>query len=335
MSCSAATRVDELAQVLGQLVGRDPRELVDPPQRQVHQPRAEHELEDDDPHADRDRDPGREDAQLGERDQHQAEDAVEQEQHSRRPDEEVRQGQHPRGDVADAVVGALVARRRGRVERRVADRPGTIEPLPVLGLELERVAVGLHRLLELARVEPVALAFGAAVNLQIGPEERHFLQVHPASRTLPIGRDGSFRVQLEQLFELPRLAAEQEDLAPVQPDPLAGLAGIDHHAALGHRLDQRGRCTTRTVHRRGLPPANSTRRSPPRGRRAREPGRPHLSKAFVPSGRLFGPCAEISGHAFRPHNPRNPIFRQGIRWVLIAKSPHPGRILGSSRGAHP
>ena len=245
---------DELAQVLGQLVGRDPRELVDPPQRQVHQPGAEHELEDDDPHADRDRDAGREDAQLGQRDQHQAEDAVEQEQHARRPDEEVRQGQHPGGDVADAVVGALVALRPGRVERRIGDGPGTIVPLPVLGLELERVAVGLHRLLELAGVEPVALAFGAAVDLQFGPEERDFLQVHPASRTLPIGRDGSFRVQLEQLFELPRLATEQEDLASVEPDPLAGLAGIDQHAALGHRLDQRGRCTTRTIHRRGLPP---------------------------------------------------------------------------------
>ncbi len=42
----------EIAEVIRELVDRDPRKLVDPPQRQVHEPRAQDELQDDDPHAD-------------------------------------------------------------------------------------------------------------------------------------------------------------------------------------------------------------------------------------------------------------------------------------------
>ena len=42
----------------------------------------------------------------------------------------------------------------------------------VVGLELEGLAIGLHRLFELAGVEPVPLALRAAVDLQIGTQKR-------------------------------------------------------------------------------------------------------------------------------------------------------------------
>ena len=143
--------VDELPEVLGQLVDREPRELVDPAQREVHQPGAEHELEDDDPRADGGRDGRCDQAELGHRDQHQAQDAVQQHEHSGRADEEVGQREHPRGQLADAVVGSLVAGRLRRVERRIAERAVVLEPIPFLGHELERIAIGLDGLVQLAR----------------------------------------------------------------------------------------------------------------------------------------------------------------------------------------
>ena len=57
-----------------------------------------------------------------------------------------------------------------------------------VGLELEDVAVLLHRLLELAGVEPVSLAFGTAVDDQVGPQERHFPQVLIAPRASALRR---------------------------------------------------------------------------------------------------------------------------------------------------
>src|SRR5262249_1745438 len=66
-----------------------------------------------------------------------------------------------------------------------------------------------------------------------------------------------------------------------------------------------------------------TRRSPQRGRRAREPGRPHLSKAFVLPSRLFSAPGPRSAFA------RSALTTGGIAFFdresvgfLIAKSPY-------------
>ena len=66
----------------------------------------------------------------------------------------------------------------------------------VVGLELEGVAIGLHRLLELAGVEPVPLAMRAAVDQQVGPQKR---RLRPGwSGTAGIARcDGSSRAVSE------------------------------------------------------------------------------------------------------------------------------------------
>ena len=108
----------------------------------------------------------------------------------------------------------------------------------VFGLELEVLAIVLDRLVQLAGVEPVTFAFGAAVDLQIGAQERHFGQTEPAARAIAARRNRLRRLGSKHPLQLFGLTAEEEDFAAVEPDALAGLADVNEDASLGHRLDE-------------------------------------------------------------------------------------------------